>query len=658
MLSVARLCFRDRLETVCIQTDIRALPARPVATAATGVPLGRGARETVVLAAMEVPQEETVATEVRAHRGAPAGMAEMAELPQGMAVTAVPAATGRAAMAAPEATEEMEARTVVMEARVATGERETLDIMGAPVETAAAERAMATGAEGDTGARGAQVEEMVARVGRGATARAAAPEAVGVSAATADRVEATAVMAVAAEMAAVRVPPEVEARVGTAAAGAPALAAMVAPVGLGAAGARTIQEEPAARAATAGQVGPARAAGMAVMAALVAPAEQVVLEPVAPAGPGGTAGLPQEMAGTAGEAVRVEQTPTEAREARVERATAPVMAAMVGPVALVGQVPAAMTARREVPEATGDVGTPVGQVAMAERAAQVERAPARRGMAAMAGMGEMAGPATTAVATSARTRELEEVGARGERADLAAPQGATVTTEGTDGVGRAVVLMAIRTSRNLREASRVLSPGLPAFLIVTGIATAACGPASSQAAAADPSAESRIATVSSGCCTLYATDILLDNYCFGTASYGAKLQDGQPRNVGAQLEFGRSDLDQLSVFGSGGEHGVIVEIAAPDSTQRALYHSIRRDGDVVYVPGANGDDNAIRQVLIPPFEQTARSTGIHPGGIYAIRIDRLQTVIGDSNLGGTAYIKLLVLALSSGQYVTLKWDTF
>jgi hypothetical protein len=141
--------------------------------------------------------------------------------------------------------------------------------------------------------------------------------------------------------------------------------------------------------------------------------------------------------------------------------------------------------------------------------------------------------------------------------------------------------------------------------------------------------------------TLDSADPVRNTWCFGSDAYGRGLQDGEVRNFGAQLEYGWTAPGQLSVVGSGGEQGVIVNLGSrpePDD----FGDLSRGSAEVAALPGFDGGAH--------------RSTPVKAGDLCLIRIDKLATAIGPHPEGATALIRLQVLECDPAGRLAFRWS--
>ncbi len=156
----------------------------------------------------------------------------------------------------------------------------------------------------------------------------------------------------------------------------------------------------------------------------------------------------------------------------------------------------------------------------------------------------------------------------------------------------------------------------------------------------------------SGVVTLYAVDELCNTYSFSSERHGGVVEDGELRGLGPELEFGKWYPGELSVVGSGGSVGTILNLGELRNANGSLYHylQISESRDEV----AFGSDSSGNVEL--RFSESSESSAVSAGDVCVLRIKNIARPVGEVDVGGVLWVKLLILESRGSSSVTFRWD--
>ena len=163
--------------------------------------------------------------------------------------------------------------------------------------------------------------------------------------------------------------------------------------------------------------------------------------------------------------------------------------------------------------------------------------------------------------------------------------------------------------------------------------------------------------------TLWARDPLASSFCLSDGVYGASFQNGEVRNRCSDLVFEVYKRGMFSVGAEGARHGAIVDLGTAEELQRRYgyeetvgggqgFASIRRqDGKLVILKKR-------REATVQPLQEADRlqattalaSAPVLPGHVYVLRL------VDQHDKQFDRVAKLIVLAHSPGESVTLRWE--
>lgn len=172
-----------------------------------------------------------------------------------------------------------------------------------------------------------------------------------------------------------------------------------------------------------------------------------------------------------------------------------------------------------------------------------------------------------------------------------------------------------------------------------------------------------------GIVTLYALDPLASSLCFDDGADGRVFQQGEVRNRCSHLDFNQYYNGAFTVGIQGGDQGVIYDIGTATDLQQVYgyeetvgkgsgFASLQRKNDKILIlkDRKAGTLQEVKESLVL-FQQplsnvspTSQYADIKPGHIYLARITNKR------NPESQILVKLLVLAFTANESVTLRWE--
>ena len=167
-----------------------------------------------------------------------------------------------------------------------------------------------------------------------------------------------------------------------------------------------------------------------------------------------------------------------------------------------------------------------------------------------------------------------------------------------------------------------------------------------------------------GIATMYARDPLTQSLCFGDGGPGGVFQDGQARNRCSDLNFNSYTANAFRVAPEGNRQGVIVDIGTPEGL-KAKYGFTETVGNgqaFASIDIRNGKAQILKDYKTGGLQDLAESASLFESGkgddsipvklghIYLIRAS------GRYDKDPEMYVKVLVLAFTPGESVTVRWQ--
>ena len=167
-----------------------------------------------------------------------------------------------------------------------------------------------------------------------------------------------------------------------------------------------------------------------------------------------------------------------------------------------------------------------------------------------------------------------------------------------------------------------------------------------------------------GIATMYARDPLTQSLCFGDGGPGGVFQEGQARNRCSDLNFNSYSANAFRVVPEGNRQGVIVDIGTPEEL-KAKYGFTETVGNgqaFASIDIRNGKALILKDYKTGELQDLAESASLFESGkggesipvklghIYLIR------ATGRSDKDPEMYVKVLVLAYTPGESVTVRWQ--